>query len=116
MCAACNTRRMVEMAAHLVEHVYPAVAVQQWVVVLPKRLRYFLHWDAGCPNRVVGIAMREVQRATARANTCTAVAARTGGVRHNPSGTIINVRSHGPRIYILVLTRIIKLEHMRRLP
>ena len=67
---------MVETAVHLVEHVYPAVAVQQWVVVLPKRLRYFLHWDAGCPNRVVGIAIREVQRATARANTCTAVAAR----------------------------------------
>ena len=67
MCAACNTRRMVETAVHLVEHVYPAVAVQQWVVVLPKRLRYFFHWDAGCPNWVAGIAMREVQRATARA-------------------------------------------------
>ena len=116
MCASCNTRRMVVMAAHLVEHVYPAVAVQQWVVVLPKRLRHFFHWDAGCPNRVVGIAMREVQRATPRANTCTAVAARTGDVRHNPSGTIVNVRSRGPKIYTLVLTRIIKLKHMRRLP
>ncbi len=41
---------------------------------------------------------------------------RAGGVRHNLSGTIINVRSHGPRIYTLVLTRIIKLKHMRRLP
>ena len=31
VCAGCNTRRMVETAAHMVEHVFPAVAVQQWV-------------------------------------------------------------------------------------
>ena len=41
---------------------------------------------------------------------------RAGGVRHNPSRTIINVRRHRRKIYTLVLTRIIKLEHMRRLP
>ena len=78
---------MVEMAAHLVEHVYPAVAVQQWVVVLPKRLRYFLHWDAGCPNRVVGIAMREVQRATARAyqHSCGSARATCATIHQEPS-------------------------------
>ncbi len=79
MCAACNTRRMVETAAHLVEHVYPAAAVRQWVVVLPKRLRYFLNVDAGCLNGVAGIAMSEVQRATAGASTSTAKAARSCG-------------------------------------
>ena len=42
MCPGCNTRRMVETAAHLVEHVFPAVAVRQWVVVFPKRVLYFL--------------------------------------------------------------------------
>ncbi len=31
VCAGCNTRRMVETAAHMVEHVFPAVAVRQWV-------------------------------------------------------------------------------------
>jgi len=78
VCAACNTRRMVETAAHLVEHVYPAAAVRQWVVVFPNRLRYFLNVDAGCLNQVAGIAMSEVQRATA--STSTAQAARSGGV------------------------------------
>ncbi len=48
MCPGCNTRRMVETAAHLVEHVFPAAAVRQWVVVFPKRLRYFLDRDADC--------------------------------------------------------------------
>ena len=38
------------------------MAVRQWVVVFPKRVRYFLNIDAGCLNRVAGIAMHEVQR------------------------------------------------------
>ena len=33
-------QRMVETAAELVEHDWSAMAVRQWVVVLPKRLRY----------------------------------------------------------------------------
>ena len=41
MCPGCNTRRMVETAAHMVEHVFPAAAVRQWVVVFPKRVRYY---------------------------------------------------------------------------
>ena len=38
--------------------------MRQWVVGFPKRVRYFLNFAAGCQNRVTGIAMREVQRAT----------------------------------------------------
>jgi len=72
VCPGCNTRRMVETAAHMVEHVFPAVAVRQWMVVFPKRLRYFLDRDADCLKRVAGIALREVQRATAGASTSTA--------------------------------------------
>ncbi len=41
MCPGCNTRRMVETAAHMVEHVFPAAAVRQWVVVFPERVRYY---------------------------------------------------------------------------
>ena len=80
VCASCNTRRMVETAAHMVAHVFPAVAVRQWVVVFPKRVRYFLNIDAGYLNRVAGIVMREVQRATAGASTSTAPAAHSGSV------------------------------------
>ena len=72
VCPGCNTRRMVETAAHMVEHVFPAVAVRQWVVVFPMRLRYFMNHAAGCLNRVAGIALTEVQRATAGASTSTA--------------------------------------------
>ncbi len=54
---------MVETVAHLVDHVFPVVPVRQWVVSLPKRLRYFLVRDARLLNRVVRIALSEMERA-----------------------------------------------------
>ena len=33
---------MAETAAHLVNHVFPPLPVRQWVLAVPKRLRYFL--------------------------------------------------------------------------
>jgi hypothetical protein len=41
-----DPERMVETAAHLVDHVLPRLPVHQWVLPLPKRLRYFLLHDA----------------------------------------------------------------------
>ncbi len=43
ICPSCNARRMAETAAHLVDHVFPQVAVRQWVLSFPKRLRYLPH-------------------------------------------------------------------------
>nr|WP_232222238.1 transposase zinc-binding domain-containing protein [Thioalkalivibrio paradoxus] len=40
VCPSCNTRRMAETAAHLADHVLPRVPVRQWVLSVPKRLRY----------------------------------------------------------------------------
>jgi len=69
--------------------------VRQWVVVFPKRLRYFLNVDAGCLNGVAGIAMSEVQRAIAGASTSTAKAARSGGVLFvHRFGATLNAHVH----------------------
>ncbi len=79
----------------MVEHVFPAVAVRQWVVVFPKRVRYFLGRDADCLKRVAGIAMREVQRATAGASTSPAAAGRSGGVLFGHRfGATLNAHVH----------------------
>ena len=95
VCPGCNTRRMVEMAAHMVEHVFPAVAVRQWVLVFLKRVRYFLNVDAGCLNRVAGIAMSEVQRVTAGASTSMLQAVRSGGVLFGHRfGAMLNAHVH----------------------
>ncbi|MES9884081.1 MAG: transposase zinc-binding domain-containing protein [Sedimenticola sp.] len=39
-CPSCNTKRMAETAAHWVDYLFPQVPVRQWVISLPKRLRY----------------------------------------------------------------------------
>ena len=52
ICPSCTTRRMVETAAHLTDHVFPRLPVRQWVLSLPKRLRYPLD-DAQLQNAVL---------------------------------------------------------------
>ena len=70
----CAPRHMVESTAHKVEHVFSAGPVLQWEVVFWKRLRHYLYLGAGCLNRFAGIALSEVERATAEASTSNAAA------------------------------------------
>jgi len=52
VCPSCNTRPMAELAAQGVDPVFLRVPVCQWVLLLPKRLRYFLPHDPAlrlCP-------------------------------------------------------------------
>ena len=42
ICPSCNTRKMAETAARLVEHLIPRVPCRQWVISFPKRIRYYL--------------------------------------------------------------------------
>ena len=44
-CPSCGTRRMVDTAAWLVDHVIPEVAVRQWVLSLPYRVRVLCAYD-----------------------------------------------------------------------
>jgi len=60
VCPSCNTRRMVETAAHLTDHVFPRLAVRQWVLSMPKRLRYFMQRDGAALNMVLRIFLRVI--------------------------------------------------------
>jgi len=51
---------MAERAAHLVDRVFPPVAVRQWVLSLPHGIRYVLAWDHILCRAVVGVFMRAV--------------------------------------------------------
>lgn len=42
ICPSCATRRMVETAAHLTDQVLPRVPYRQWVLSVPKRVRWHL--------------------------------------------------------------------------
>jgi len=58
-CSSCGGRQMAQTAAHLVDRVFPDVAVRQWVLSVPKplRLAMAMHADFG----------RDVARAHIRA-------------------------------------------------
>ena len=58
VCPSCNTRRMVETAAHLTDHVFPRLAVRQWVLAVPKRLRYFMQRDGAVLGMLLRILLR----------------------------------------------------------
>ena len=60
MCPSCNMRRMVETAARLTDHVFPRLPVRQWVLSVPKRLRYYMQRDGAVLNMVLRIFLRVI--------------------------------------------------------
>ena len=53
---------MVETAAHLSDHVFPRLLVRQWVLSVPKRLRYYMQRDGA----VLGMVLRTFLRVIAQ--------------------------------------------------
>ena len=86
VCPSRNTRRMAETAAHLVDHVFPPLPVRQWVLAVPKRLRYFLERHAALQGTVLRIFLSVVERCL-REHSPTAAQPMPGSVR-SPSSTV----------------------------
>jgi len=80
VCPSCNTRRMAESAAHLVDHVLAPLPVRQWVVSLPKRLRYPLHHERKALNGALRIFLEEIERHLHTQSPGAAADSRTGAV------------------------------------
>ena len=51
---------MVETAAHLNDHVFPRLPVRQWVLSVPKRLRYFMQRHGAVLSMVLRIFLRVI--------------------------------------------------------
>ena len=51
---------MAEAAAHLTDHVFPHLPARQWVLSVPKRLRYFMQPDGAVLNTVLRIFLRVI--------------------------------------------------------
>ena len=51
---------MVETAAHLNDHAFPRLPVRQWVLSVPKRLRYFMQRDGAVLSMVLRIFLRVI--------------------------------------------------------
>lgn len=59
---------MAEMAAHLTDRVFPRLPVRQWVLSVPKRLRYFMQRDGAVLGMVLRIFLRVIAQ-TLQANS-----------------------------------------------
>jgi hypothetical protein len=59
---------MVEVAAHLTDHVLPPLPARQWVLSLPKRIRPFLPHDPRLAGDVLRILLRAVRTTLRRAS------------------------------------------------
>ena len=46
--------------AHLTDHVFPHLPVRQWVLTVPKRLRYFMQRGGAVLNMVLRIFLRVI--------------------------------------------------------
>ena len=52
---------MAATAAHLTDHVLPDLPLRQWVLAVPKRLRYFLERDADLQGAALRLFLRAVE-------------------------------------------------------
>jgi hypothetical protein len=80
VCPSCNARRMVATAAHLTDHVLPPLPVGQWVLAVPKRLRYFLQRDADLQGAALRLFLRLVEQCLRAHSPGSGPAARLGAV------------------------------------
>jgi hypothetical protein len=54
---------MVEVAAHLNDHVLPPLPIRQWVLSVPRRIRPFFHHDPAVAGAVLRILLRAIRTA-----------------------------------------------------
>ena len=95
VCPSCNTRRMVETAAHLADHVLPGLPVRQWVLSVPKRLRYFLQTDPAVQNLALHIFLSAVEQGLRTACPAAGNKARIGAVAFiHRFGALLNPHVH----------------------
>jgi hypothetical protein len=95
VCPSCNARRMVATAAHLTDHVLPDLPVRQWVLAVPKRLRYFLQRDADLQGAALRLFLRAVESCLRAHSPGSSPAARLGAVAFiHRFGSSLNAHLH----------------------
>jgi len=95
ICPSCNTRRMVETAAHLTDHVFPRVPARQWVLSVPKRVRYLFRHESDTVGAVLRIFMRALETTLRQRSSDAPAASRFGAaafVHH--FGSSLNPHTH----------------------
>ena len=58
----CDTHSTDALRAHLTDQVFPRLPVRQWVLSVPKRIRYYLQREKGALNVALRFFLRGVQQ------------------------------------------------------
>jgi len=62
LCPSCNARRMAETAAHLIDRSrLSPLPVRQWVLSVPKRLRWYLEREPRAISAVLHVLLRVIE-------------------------------------------------------
>ena len=86
---------MVATAAHLADHVLPPLPVRQWVLAVPKRLRYFLQRDAALQGAALRLFLRVVEQCLRAHSPGSGPTARLGAVAFiHRFGSSLNAHLH----------------------
>jgi len=86
---------MVETAAHLADHVIPRLPVRQWVLSVPKRLRYHLERDPAVLNAALRIFLTAIERVLRQHSPGASAASRLGAVIFiHRFGALLNTHLH----------------------
>ena len=95
LCPSCNARRMAESAAHLVDRVIPPVAVRQWVLSVPKRLRWYLEREPKAVSAVLHLFPRVSEAHLQQTSPRACAQARLGAVSFvHRFGSSLNRHTH----------------------
>jgi hypothetical protein len=95
LCPACNARRMVETAGHLADHVLPRLPVRQWVLSVPKRLRYTLQSDPAVQTLALQLFLSAVEQGIRQCCSGAGPNARIGAVAFiHRFGALLNPHLH----------------------
>ena len=90
-----STVQLLSLASHLTDHVFPRLPVRQWVLSVPKRLRYFLQRDTALQGAVLRILLRGVERCLRERSPGCDPTARIGAIAFiHRFGSSLNEHTH----------------------
>lgn len=101
-CPSCGARRMVESAAHLVDHVFPEVPVRQFVLTFPFPLRFLLAAEPKALTEVLAVVQRGISSFLIRqVGFSVASGAKTGAVTLiQRFGSALNLNPHLHMLFV----------------
>ena len=101
-CPSCGARRMIESAAHLVDHVLPEQPIRQWVLTFPYPLRFLFAAQPQVLSQVLGVVYRAISTdLLKRTGFTVASGAKTGAVTLiQRFGSALNLNIHFHMLFL----------------